>query len=616
MKNQYYEDPERLRQAVIPLLSRVAKPARYIGKEIHAIGKPWDSVRTKVALVFPDIYDIGMSHVGMPILYSIVNDREEALCERVFAPWSDFESLMRERDIPLYSMESWRPLATFDIVGFTLQYELSYTNVLNMLDLGRIPLRSADRSDDDPVVIAGGPCAFNPEPIAPFFDAIAIGDGEETIVEIIDVCQRARDECTGRADLLRRLMRIEGVYVPSLYNAEYKDDRFVRLVPQDDDVPRTITKRCIDDLDSAPYPCYPVVPYIDVVHDRFAVEVMRGCERGCRFCHAGMIYRPRRERSPDKVLELLCAGVRATGHEDVSLTSLSTSDYSGLKEVVSAVCGGHLNRHVALSLPSLRADQFSTEIAEIIAGRRKTGLTFAPEAGTERLRRVINKELDEEKFMRCVLQLFRLGWRKVKLYFMVGLPTETEEDILGIISLARAVAAVGRKVHGRAARTHVSISAFIPKAHTPFQWEDFVGRAELQRRYDTLMKELRDRDIQLSWRDVEVAELEAVFARGDRRLSELVLAAWRHGAKFDAWSSEINWPAWERAWAESGMAPGQFTLGWLDRSRPLPWGHISTGVSDQFLWRDRERSQRGELWRCDGSMCTECFGCEYAKVQD
>jgi len=579
------------------LLARVEKPARYIGGEWNSIVKERADVR--FALLFPDVYEIGMSHLGSRILYHVLNGEEGVACERAFAPWPDMERALTEENERLFSLETKRPLGEFDVLGFSLLYEMCYTNILQMLDLSGVPLRSAGRGEDDPLVICGGPCACNPEPIAPFMDAVLIGDGEEMTLELVRAVKRAKDEGRSKRELLKELSGMRGVYVPSLKTAETK-----------------VVRRIVHDLDKTPFTGEPIVPYLGIVHDRVALEVMRGCTRGCRFCQAGYIYRPVRERKSETVMELARQQVSCTGYDEVSLLSLSTGDYSEVHKLVPQIIREMQAGRVSVALPSLRVDSVLANDLSVMQTVRKAGLTFAPEAGTQRLRDVINKNVTEDDIMRAAADAFEAGWSGVKLYFMIGLPTETDEDVLGIVELAKKISArfyaMPKEKRGRGLRMTVSVSTFVPKPFTAFQWCAQVSPDEIRRRQELLrgaIKGVRGAQLKCHYSDLSV--LEAAFSRGDGKLADVLERAYVLGCRFDAWTEHFRPDAWERAFAENDARAADYAERAYAPDAPLPWDFVDMLVTREYLLREWERAQRGETTPDCREKCNGCFGARY-----
>ena len=597
--------PEEIRIRLDDILLKVQKPGRYTGGEINQVVKDWHEIPVKTALIFPDIYDIGMSNLGLSILYETLNQRQDTLAERSYLPWADMEAAMRANGIPLYSLETCHPLSAFDIIGFSLPYETLYTNTLNALDLAEIPLFSQDRQSNHPLIIAGGHATFNPEPMYAFMDAFVIGEGEEVIHEIVDAYLKWKNSGGDRRQLLLSLSKIAGVYVPSFYEARYDQEGiFSQLVKLEETAPAGILKRIVAEL--PPPPISFIVPYIETVHNRVPIEIMRGCTRGCRFCHAGMINRPVRERSVDDILQAIENAVKKTGFEEIGLLSLSSSDYTHILDLVNAISERFDNRHLGISLPSLRIESFSVNLMEALRGSRYGGFTLAPEAATERMRNIINKPVNTDQLLNTVREIYSRGWTTIKLYFMIGHPSETLEDVQAIVSLCKAVLTEGRKVIGRRARLNTGVSTFVPKPHTPFQWVACDLIENIQQKQDLLKRELRDRDIHLSWTKPEDTLLEAWLSRGDRRMASVIFEAWQLGARFDAWQEHFRFDAWQEAFHRCGLDPAFYTHRQRLVDEAFPWDHIDTGVKKKFLSDDYLLSLQGQT-RID---CREhCFAC-------
>ena len=609
------------KELTIDILSSVQKPARYTGGEFASIIKPVEEVEATICLAFPDVYEVGMSYLGFKILYHLLNQQQGVQAERVYAPWIDMEAKMRERKIPLRTLETKKTLKECDIVGFTLQYELSYTNILNMLDLGGVPVVAAERSEADPLVIVGGPCVYNPEPLADFFDFAIIGEGEEVMAEVMEAYKswKRAGKPGGRRAFLQEVVKIKGIYVPSFYEVDYNENLTVKEVrPINENAPAVVYKRVVKDMNSVDYPTAPIVPFGEIVHDRIMLEVFRGCSRGCRFCHAGMVYRPVRERKPEVLQDLARKLVDNTGYNEISLVSLSSADYSCLAPMVHSMIEEFKDDRVSVSLPSLRIDSFCVAIAKEIQAVRKSGLTFAPEAGSQKMRDVINKGVTEEDLMNAVGAAFESGWNSVKLYFMIGLPFENDDDVLAIADLARKVQYKYYQVTGkRGCKVTCSASFFVPKPYTAFQWFAQDDLETIRRKQFLLKDEIKTiKNVTLNYHDSKTGIIEAVFARGDRKVGKALLAAWRRGARFDGWSDCFDYERWLEAFAEAGIDKDFYAARQRGENEVFPWEHISPGVSRKFLWNEWQKAYAQQLTHdCRRSTCTGCGVCQKLGVQ-
>lgn len=593
------------------ILPRVEKPGRYIGNEWNSVHKSLEGINIRFAFGFPDSYEVGMSHLGIKILYHLLNEQKDIYCERIFAPWPDMEKEMRENNVKLFALESRDYIDEFDFIGFTLQYEMSYTNIVNMIDLAGLPVRSEERKEGQPFVIAGGPCAYNPEPLAGIIDLFALGEGEELILEIMDVYKSWKSSGKARAEFLKAAAAIQGVYVPSLYKVEYNADNTIKqVVPLDEEAPKKIKKRIVKSLKNVYFPDKIIVPYIEIVHDRIILEIFRGCTRGCRFCQAGMVYRPVREREVEELLEIADKLLSSTGYEEISLSSLSTGDYSRLQELVEKLMSKYQSSRVALSLPSLRLDSFTLKLIEEVQKVRKSGLTFAPEAGTQRMRDIINKGVTEEDLITSVGSAFETGYNGIKLYFMIGLPTETMEDIEGIADLACKVLnrynEVPRDVRPKYLNLTVAASSFVPKAFTPFQWVPQDRIETLIEKQKHLRAALKKKQATVNWHEPQVSYMEAVFARGDRRLHEVLIKAWELGCKFDGWDEHFRFSKWMEAFEHCGVDPEFYAYRSRELDEILPWDHIDVGVTKEYLKSEYKKALEAKLTEDCKVACSGC----------
>lgn len=602
-----------LREQIEAMLDKVSKPSRYIDSEINAVHKNWNEFPRRVALVYPDIYDVGLPNLGLQILYRLINDRSDWLAERAYLPWPDMISALQEHSLPLFSLESWRPLEQFDVIGISLQHELTFSNIPTLLQLARLPVLSRERNSDHPIILGGGPSAYNPEPVADFFDALIIGEAEEAISEFLDALSGFPVLNGHRDDLLRRLTEIPGIYVPGLYTPKYDNGIFVDLAPVDDGIPDKVTRRVVADLEAWPILDEPIVPYADVVHDRSSIEIMRGCSRGCRFCQAGIIYRPVRERKVEAIIQAVAKSIGATGHDEVSLASLSSADYSEIEMLLETLARTADPQRVTISLPSLRVDTLSVDLAKRIGAVRKSGLTMAPEAGTQRLRDTINKCVTDEDIESAVAKAFSSGWQKIKLYFMIGLPTETEEDILGIAKTVRRIrhTALDHTPKAKHARINitVSVSSFVPKAHTPLQWHGSNDLSTLLTKQDILRQELRMSHVRFKWHDAEQSIFEAALARGDRRFAKILAVGAGEGLMLDAWSDMFVWQRWQQIFTDHGIDLEQCACEEIPTSRRLPWEHIDSGISREWLIEESKKASQGQVTADCREICTGCGLC-------